>query len=70
MKKVQYNKETESATVTDATLLDIAVTAVSTTDVLVGGAGLAQRIGLFAGGMVLNNYLTTGQIMPSFRRVV
>jgi hypothetical protein len=54
-KKVTLSADGATATVTDATLTDIFTTAISTDSAITGMYGLAQKAGLFVGGMALQN---------------
>jgi len=63
-KKLTLSADGATATVADATLTDVFTTAISTTEALTGMYGLTQKVGLFIGGMAVQNKRKGGSWNP------
>jgi hypothetical protein len=63
-KLVTLNAAGDAATVADAEISDIFMTAFSTNKSLTGTYALAQRGVIFVSGMAFQNYRLTGRVNP------
>lgn len=63
-KKIVLSADGATATVTDASFVDILTTALSTDSALTGAYGLVQKVGLFVGGMAVQSYRKNGTWNP------
>jgi len=63
-KKITLSADETTATVAEATVGDIFTTVLSTDSAVTGMYGLAQRAGLFTGGMALQNVRNGNGINP------
>lgn len=66
-KKLTLAADGATAAVAAATAGDIVTTLVDTNVALTGSYGLVQKVGLFVGGMALQNYRVAGSINPFSR---
>lgn len=63
-KKIVLSADGATATVTDAVLLDVVTTLISTDSAVTGTYGLVQKIALFVGGMSVQANRLKGSYNP------